>query len=61
MDHNYRNPGQGGGQRRGRPGFAPSYSPADPDPLPKNNDATSRIFAFVDDLFFQAKIQETAR
>ena len=24
-------------------------------------DATSRIFAFVDDLFFQAKIQETAR
>ncbi len=24
-------------------------------------DATSRIFGFVDDLFFQAKIQETAR
>ena len=36
--------------------------PVDPDPLPKSNeDASSRIFAFVDDLFFAAKIQETAR
>ena len=34
----------------------------DPDPLPQQaEDAASRIFAFVDDLFFQAKIQETAR
>ena len=47
--------------RGGRPGFAPAYAPADPEPLPPNEDATSRIFAFVDDLFFQAKIQETAR
>jgi len=61
MDHNYRNAGQNNGQRRGRPGFAPSYSPVDPEPLPRKEDATSRIFAFVDDLFFQAKIQETAR
>jgi len=63
MDHNYRNAGQGNGQRGrgGRPGFAPAYSPADPDLLPRNDDANSRIFAFVDDLFFQAKIQETAR
>jgi CheY-like chemotaxis protein len=29
--------------------------------LPIREDATSRIFGFVDDLFFQAKIQETAR
>jgi len=35
--------------------------PSDPDPLPANEDANSRIFAFVDDLFFLAKIQETAR
>jgi len=54
-----------GGERtsrgRGRPGFAPSYAPAEPEPLPPNEDASSRIFAFVDDMFFQAKIQETAR
>jgi DNA-binding NarL/FixJ family response regulator len=63
MDHSYR-AAMGGdkAQRgRGRPGFAPSYAPADPEPLPQRDDATSRIFAFVDDLFFQAKIQETAR
>ena len=47
--------------RGGRPGFAPSYAPMEPEPLPLNEDANSRIFAFVDDLFFQAKIQETAR
>jgi len=51
--------GQRGG--RPRPGFAPSYSPADPEPLPQAENSNSRIFAFVDDLFFQAKIQETAR
>lgn len=61
MDHSYRNGGQGNGQRRGRPGFAAAYAPPDPEPLPRLDDATSRIFAFVDDLFFQAKIQETAR
>jgi len=66
MDHNYRNNGGGSnGSRsggRGRPGFGPSYIPPDPEPLPKSNgDASSRIFAFVDDLFFAAKIQETAR
>jgi DNA-binding NarL/FixJ family response regulator len=50
MDHSYRAAMSGGnnGARPGRqrPGFS---------------HATSRIFAFVDDLFFQAKIQETAR
>ena len=53
------NNGRGG---RPRPGFAPAYNPVEPDPLPEQReDAASRIFAFVDDLFFQAKIQETAR
>lgn len=66
MDHSYR-AALGGGNNgprpgRGRPGFAPSYAPVEPEPLPPQpDDATSRIFAFVDDLFFQAKIQETAR
>ena len=65
MDHSYRavlggDNGHKGG-RGMRPGFAPAYQPPDPEPLPTREDATSRIFAFVDDLFFQAKIQETAR
>jgi len=66
MDHSYRaalagnNNGQG--SRRGaRPGFAAPFAPVDPEPLPLREDSTSRIFAFVDDLFFAAKIQETAR
>jgi CheY-like chemotaxis protein len=53
--------GNGSRQGRGRPGFAAAYAVADPEPLPQRDDAGSRIFAFVDDLFFQAKIQETAR
>lgn len=66
MDHSYRaaqaGNGNGQGARRQRPGFAAPYAPVDPEPLPAmKEDANSRIFAFVDDLFFQAKIQETAR
>ena len=65
MDHSYRAAlGNDNGHKAGRglrPGFGPSYNPADPEPLPAREDATSRIFAFVDDLFFLAKIQETAR
>ncbi len=65
MDHSYRaNQGTDNGHKpsRGlRPGFAPSYHPPDPEPLPMRADTNSRIFAFVDDLFFLAKIQETAR
>jgi PleD family two-component response regulator len=70
MDHSYRAAldGQGnrggGGRQRPRPGFAAPYRPAEPEPLPAIHaqaDAVSRIFAFVDDLFFMAKIQETAR
>ena len=65
MDHNYRSNmggdnGRGGGGRRA--GFGPSYSPMDPEPLPAQHEhAASRIFAFVEDLFFLAKIQETGR
>jgi len=65
MDHSYRAAMGAGsnGSRPGRqrPGFSPNYPQAEPDPLPMREDATSRIFSFVDDLFFQAKIQETAR
>ncbi len=63
MDHSYRanmNGDNGKGPRR--PGFGPAYAPADPEPLPASaDDAASRIFAFVEDLFFLAKIQETGR
>src|SRR5262250_70417 len=63
MDHSYRAAFGGNRPRPGRqrPGFAPSYAQAEPEPLPQREDANSRIFAFVDDLFFLAKIQETAR
>ncbi len=52
---------QHGGIYTAPTGFAPSYAQAEPEPLPQREDANSRIFAFVDDLFFLAKIQETAR
>jgi CheY-like chemotaxis protein len=65
MDHSYRaalagnNNGHKGGRQR--PGFAAQYPQPEPEPLPVNGDANSRIFAFIEDLFFRAKIQETAR
>jgi CheY-like chemotaxis protein len=65
MDHSYRaalagnNNGHKGGRQR--PGFAAQYPQPEPEPLPANGDANSRIFAFIEDLFFMAKIQETAR
>ena len=67
MDHSYRavlGGGNNGGKgARHRPGFAQQYPQPEPEPLPVNGDANanSRIFAFIDDLFFMAKIQETAR
>jgi CheY-like chemotaxis protein len=69
MDHSYRaalagNNNNGGGHRGGRqrPGFSTQYPQPEPEPLPATNgDANSRIFAFIEDLFFMAKIQETAR
>lgn len=63
MDHSYR-AALGGGSGRGhgaRPGFGAGFTPAEPEPLPQRDDANPRIFVFVDDLFFLAKIQETAR
>jgi hypothetical protein len=67
MDHSYRAAMNGGGNNghrggRQRPGFAAQYPQPEPEPLPASNgDANSRIFAFIEDLFFMAKIQETAR
>src|SRR5271156_6387152 len=69
MDHSYRaamaggnNNGHKGGRQR--PGFAAQYPQPEPEPLPvtsASEEANSRIFAFIEDLFFMAKIQETAR
>jgi hypothetical protein len=69
MDHSYRSlqgnnngnarrPGRGGmGQGPGKQFVQPEL-----EPLPASSEtAPARIFAFVDDLFFLAKIQETAR
>jgi CheY-like chemotaxis protein len=69
MDHSYRAALAGNGNNNGqaprrgqRPGFAAPFTPLEPEPLPAlREDSQSRIFAFVDDLFFAAKIQETAR
>jgi len=66
MDHSYRavmggNNGHKGGGRQ-RPGFQTQYPQPEPEPLPASSeDTNSRIFAFIEDLFFMAKIQETAR
>jgi CheY-like chemotaxis protein len=66
MDHSYRaalaggnNNGHKGGRQR--PGFSTQYPQPEPEPLPASEDTNSRIFAFIEDLFFMAKIQETAR
>jgi hypothetical protein len=66
MDHSYRATmgSNSNGHRPGRqrPGFSTQYPQPEPEPLPMlREDSNSRIFAFVDDLFFMAKIQETAR
>jgi len=70
MDHSYRNAqGNNNGNMhrqdrggRGGPNLGKQFLPADPEPLPAASEhQPTRIFAFVDDLFFLAKIQETAR
>jgi CheY-like chemotaxis protein len=59
MDHSYRNQnGQPAQGDRFRNGAAPT---ANMEPLRQRVDAPTRIFAFVDDLFFLAKIQEVSR
>jgi CheY-like chemotaxis protein len=68
MDHSYRAAMAGGNNNNGhrggrqRPGFQAQYPQPEPEPLPASaEDTNSRIFAFIEDLFFMAKIQETAR
>jgi CheY-like chemotaxis protein len=69
MDHSYRanmgmDGGNGNGGNRGarRPGFSAAYPVVDPEPLPApREDAASRVFAFVEDLFFLSKIQATGQ
>ena len=66
MDHSYRanmgNDNGNGSRGPRRPGFSSSYPVVDPEPLPMpREDAASRVFAFVEDLFFLSKIQETGR
>ncbi len=70
MDHSYRalqgnnngnshRPNRGG--RMNQP-MGKQFVQPEPEPLPMASEtAPARIFAFVDDLFFLAKIQETAR
>ena len=59
MDHNYRAALQNGNGRSSVPGAYPVLIPEPPSGA--LGDASPRIFAFVEDLFFMAKIQETAR
>jgi hypothetical protein len=68
MDHSYRAAQNNNGNNQQRPGrsggqgFGKPFVPVELEPLPANVEAgPARIFAFVDDLFFLTKIQETAR
>jgi hypothetical protein len=59
MDHSYRNQNGSGNQAdRFRNGAAPVPNM---EPLQQREDAPTRIYAFIDDLFFLAKIQEVSR
>ena len=63
MDHSYRTNGFGNGNGNGLNSQSSFSGRADYSlqPLVIREDAPVRIYAFVDDLFFLAKIQETAR
>jgi len=60
MDHSYRNQGNGNTMQGARFHNGAQASP-NMEPLIQRVDAPTRIFAFVDDLFFVAKIQEVSR
>jgi CheY-like chemotaxis protein len=60
MDHSYRNQGNGNSMQGARFHNAAQATP-NMEPLTQRVDAPTRIFAFVDDLFFVAKIQEVSR
>src|ERR1700690_1401728 len=63
MDHSYRATlGGNNGSRPGRmrPGFAPASPPTVKEALAQGDNGLSHNVTFVGDLFFQAKIQETA-
>ncbi len=61
MDHSYRAALHGTPQHAGKVAGT-QYLQPDPEPLPQQHEsAAPRIFAFIDDLFFLAKIQETSR
>ena len=60
MDHSYRNQGNGNTMQGARFHNGAQASP-NMEPLTQRVDAPTKIFAFVDDLFFVAKIQEVSR
>jgi len=60
MDHSYRNQGNGNNMQGARFHNGAQATP-NMEPLTQRVDAPTRIFAFVDDLFFVAKIQEVSR
>jgi CheY-like chemotaxis protein len=59
MDHSYRSQNGGGQGSRFHNGL--QGSDTNMEPLKQREDAPTRIFCLIDDLFFLAKIQETAR
>ncbi len=70
MDHSYRNGGANGnvadgnnqgGRFRGGPQVPQKFVPNDMTPVAGRPDAPARIFCFIEDLFFLAKIQETSK
>jgi CheY-like chemotaxis protein len=63
MDHSYRAALRGGNSHPGaHRGMGTQYLQPDPEPIPQHHrQGAARIFAFIDDLFFLAKINEISR